>query len=215
MGKFHLARSTAPDLSTFVFAEIRRASRGTKLALVAILIIVLAASPRRARAQETQSQTTESSSPNSDLTIPSATESHAPADAGVQLVEPPRVNRTAPPVTVTLQDAIERARRFETQALAATSEAKILHEDRMQARNAMLPQISATTQYLNTEGDGGTISNGRFVTNDGVHVYRAWGVFHEDLRPRRTLPRACIAPMPPQPWRTPRLKSPAEASPSR
>lgn len=183
MGKFHLARATAPDLSTLVFTEIRRASRGTKLALVAILIIALAASPRRARAQETQSQTTESASPDSYSTVPQATESHAPADAGVQLVQPPRVNRTAPPVTVTLQDAIERARRFETQALAANTEVKISHEDRMQARNAMLPQISATTQYLNTEGDGGTISNGRFVTNDGVHVYRAWGVFHEDLSP--------------------------------
>jgi outer membrane protein TolC len=42
--------------------------------------------------------------------------------------------------------------------------------------------VSATTQYLLTQGNGKT-PNGRFVTNDGVHVYRAWGVFHQDLSP--------------------------------
>ena len=47
----------------------------------------------------------------------------------------------------------------------------------------MLPTISATTQYLGTQGDGGKISDGRFVTNDGIHVYRAWGVLHQDLSP--------------------------------
>ena len=50
-------------------------------------------------------------------------------------------------------------------------------------RNAMLPTISATTQYLGTQGNGGRVSDGRFVTNDGVHVYRAWGVYHQDLSP--------------------------------
>ena len=47
----------------------------------------------------------------------------------------------------------------------------------------MLPTITATTQYLGTQGDGGKISDGRFVTNDGIHVYRAWGVLHQDLSP--------------------------------
>ena len=56
-------------------------------------------------------------------------------------------------------------------------------EDRLQARNAMLPKISATTQYLGTQGNGGQVSDGRFVTNDGIHVYRAWGVLHQDLSP--------------------------------
>jgi outer membrane protein TolC len=46
----------------------------------------------------------------------------------------------------------------------------------------MLPTISATTQYLGTEGDG-VYASGRFVTNDGVHVYRAWGVLHQDFSP--------------------------------
>src|ERR1700751_3989656 len=89
----------------------------------------------------------------------------------------------SPPVTITLSDAIARARKNDTQFLAASADARISHEDRVQARNAMLPSISATTQYLLTQGNGKT-STGRFVTNDGVHVYRAWGVLHQDLSPQ-------------------------------
>jgi outer membrane protein TolC len=44
----------------------------------------------------------------------------------------------------------------------------------------MLPSIAYTQQYLGTQGNGKT-PNGRYVTNDGVHVYRVWGVFHEDM----------------------------------
>jgi outer membrane protein TolC len=94
----------------------------------------------------------------------------------------PAADGTSPPITVTLQDAIERARKNDTQFLTAAMEAKLSHEDRLQARNSMLPSVSATTQYLLTQGNGKT-PNGRFVTNDGVHVYRAWGVFHQDLSP--------------------------------
>ncbi|MGA9999215.1 MAG: TolC family protein, partial [Candidatus Acidiferrales bacterium] len=86
-------------------------------------------------------------------------------------------------VTITLSDAIKRARKNDVQFLSAGADAKISHEDRVQARNAMLPTISATTQALLTQGNGKT-ANGRFVTNDGVHVYRAWGVLHEDLSPQ-------------------------------
>jgi hypothetical protein len=38
----------------------------------------------------------------------------------------------------------------------------------------MLPSFGYTQQFLGTEGNGKTPS-GRFVTNDGVHVYRLWG----------------------------------------
>jgi len=86
------------------------------------------------------------------------------------------------PTTITLQDAIARARKLDAQYLAAVGDAKNAHEDATQARNAMLPQVTATSQFLNTQGNGKTF-NGRYVTNDGVHVYRAWGVFHQDLSP--------------------------------
>ncbi|HEV3483418.1 MAG TPA: TolC family protein, partial [Candidatus Acidoferrales bacterium] len=84
------------------------------------------------------------------------------------------------PLTLTLESALERARANVPQFNAAVTAAKLAHEDRIQARAALLPSVSATTQYLNDQGNGKT-PNGRFVTQDGVHVYRAWGVAHEDL----------------------------------
>ncbi len=84
------------------------------------------------------------------------------------------------PLTLTLESALERARTNVPQFQAAVTAAKLAHEDRIQARATLLPSVSATTQYLNDQGNGKT-PNGRFVTQDGVHVYRAWGVFHEDL----------------------------------
>jgi outer membrane protein TolC len=110
----------------------------------------------------------------------------APANSGeaqVQVVQPPAQGQAAPPITLTLKDALDRAQKLDALYLGAVSDAKSAVEDRLQARNAMLPTITATTQYLNDQGDGGRISDGRFVTQDGVHVYRAWGVYRQDLSP--------------------------------
>jgi outer membrane protein TolC len=84
------------------------------------------------------------------------------------------------PLTLTLQDALERARKNDPQFQAAVTAAKLAHEDRIQARAGLLPSVGATTQALLTQGNGIT-PNGRFVTNDGVHVYRGWGVLHQEL----------------------------------
>lgn len=84
------------------------------------------------------------------------------------------------PLTLTLESALERARANAPQFNAAVTAAKLAHEDRIQARAALLPSVSGTTQYLNDQGNGKT-PNGRYVTQDGVHVYRAWAVGHEDL----------------------------------
>jgi len=110
--------------------------------------------------------------------------SSAPSqESDVKLLQPMGPSQTTPPTTVTLQDALERARKLDPTLLGSTYDARSAREDRIQARNAMLPTITATTQYLNDQGDGGRISDGRFVTQDGVHVYRAWGVYHQDLSP--------------------------------
>lgn len=107
-----------------------------------------------------------------------------PAPSGqsdVQLLQPQGPGQATPPTTVTLQDALERARKLDPTLLGAVYDARSAHEDRVQARNAMLPTITGTSQYLNTQGNGGKISDGRYVTQDGVHVYREWAVYHEDL----------------------------------
>jgi outer membrane protein TolC len=105
----------------------------------------------------------------------------------VQLVQPTGPNQATPPITITLQDAIERARKYDAQFQGVLLDAKSAKEDRLQARNAILPTISYRTEALLTQGNGGRTQIGRFVTNDGVHVYRAWGILHEDLSPENYL----------------------------
>ncbi|HTS12230.1 MAG TPA: TolC family protein [Candidatus Limnocylindrales bacterium] len=104
-------------------------------------------------------------------------------DSQVQLVQPSGPGHTAPPVTITLQDALKRARENDAGFRAAVNDAKSVREDRLQARNAILPSVSYRSEALLTQGNGGRTDVGRFVTNDGVHVYRSWGILHEDLSP--------------------------------
>jgi outer membrane protein TolC len=84
------------------------------------------------------------------------------------------------PLTLTLADALARAQKNSPDFQKALAAVKLAHYNQVQARAAMLPAISNLTQYLNTQGNG--ISPvGRFVTNDGVHVYREWAVVHQDM----------------------------------
>lgn len=114
------------------------------------------------------------------LCLPSAlsAQQNPAAQSTVQMAAPP--NTSGPPITITLQDAIQRAAKNSPQFQAAVTAVRMARENRVQARAAMLPSLTASTQYLNDEGNG--ISPvGRFVTQDGIHVYRAWGVVHEDM----------------------------------
>ena len=83
------------------------------------------------------------------------------------------------PLTITLQDALQRARTNLPQFLAANTEAAIARQDRVQARAAMLPTISYATSYLYTQGNG--TPSGVFIANNAVHEYLAQGNAHEAL----------------------------------
>jgi outer membrane protein TolC len=89
---------------------------------------------------------------------------------------------SAAPATLTLQDALARARLYEPQFLAAQNAADLAREDIRQARAALYPSVGLSSQYLNAQGNG-ELPIGRYVTQDGVHVYREWAVFHQDLTP--------------------------------
>jgi outer membrane protein TolC len=85
-------------------------------------------------------------------------------------------------LTLTFQDALARAQKNDAPFLATVTDAKVAHEDVTQARAAILPSLSLRSEYLGTQGNG-ELASGRYVTNDGVHVYRDWSVFHQDLSP--------------------------------
>jgi outer membrane protein len=87
--------------------------------------------------------------------------------------------REAAPITITLQDALQRARANVPQLLAAKTAAEIAHQGRVQARAALLPSVSYTTSYLYTEGNG--TPSGVFIANNAVHEYLAQGNAHESL----------------------------------
>src|SRR5436853_5737755 len=96
----------------------------------------------------------------------------------LQLVQPQ--GPTAPPAVMTLRDALDRAKQLDAQYQLAIADAAVAREDRFQAKSATLPSVSHLTEYLGTQGNGRT-PNGRFVTTDGVHVYRSWGIVHSDI----------------------------------
>ena len=112
------------------------------------------------------------------LTIAAWASAQSPAQPPLVLVHPE--GATGPPAVVTLQDALQRARQNDAQFQAVVTDAQVAHEDRVQARAALLPALSNTTQYLGNSPNG-VNPNGRFVSLDGVKMYREWGVARQEL----------------------------------
>jgi outer membrane protein TolC len=82
-------------------------------------------------------------------------------------------------LTITLQDALSRARQYGTQVQSANLAALLAKEDRTQAKAATLPSLNAFNQFIYTEGNG--TPSGVYVANDGVHVYNEQAQVHEEL----------------------------------
>lgn len=95
------------------------------------------------------------------------------------------------PITITLSDALQRAKANSPQFRVALTDYGLAREDRVIARANLLPSVSYNNQYLYTEGNG--TASGRFIANNGVHEYLSLGNAHEILGPaqiadyRRTL----------------------------
>lgn len=107
------------------------------------------------------------------------------SSALIQTQQPLTAQNTAPgtgPNVLTFRDALARAQKYEPQFLAAVNAANVAHEDTVQARDSLYPGFGIRSEYLNTQGNG-EVPSGRFVTNDGVHVYREWATLHQDLSP--------------------------------
>ncbi len=85
------------------------------------------------------------------------------------------------PPNIDLNSALTRARQYGGLVQPANAALALAKEDRVQARAAALPQVSALSQYIYTQPNG--TPSGVFVSNDGPHVYNDQGVVHEDLMP--------------------------------
>ena len=86
----------------------------------------------------------------------------------VTLVQPEA--SSGPPLVLTLQDALQRAKQNDAQFQASAADSASAREDRVQAKAGLLPALSHTTQYLGNQSNG-VNPNGRFVSMDGVNMY--------------------------------------------
>jgi outer membrane protein TolC len=86
------------------------------------------------------------------------------------------------PVVITLQDALQRARKLDTTYRTALTAAGVAREDHVQARAALLPGVSYNTEYLYTQGTGLAVAptaDVRYIANNSVHEYVSQGNAHE------------------------------------
>jgi outer membrane protein TolC len=84
---------------------------------------------------------------------------------------------TQAPLTLTLQDALTRARANSVPFQAALTEHGLLREDKVQARAALLPTVNYNTSYIYTQGNG--TATGVFIGANGVHEYINQGDIHQ------------------------------------
>ncbi len=83
----------------------------------------------------------------------------------------------AAPLCLTLQDALQRARKFNPQFQAAVTDASIAHEDSKQSLASLLPSVNYNNEILYTQPGGAT--GVRFIANNAPHEYISQGNVHE------------------------------------
>jgi outer membrane protein TolC len=88
---------------------------------------------------------------------------------------------TRAPLVLTLQDALARAKANDPQFRAALTDLDVAHQDTVQSRAQLLPNVNYNMQYIYTQGNG--TPTGRFLANNGVHEYIAQGNVHQALSP--------------------------------
>jgi outer membrane protein TolC len=88
-------------------------------------------------------------------------------------------NSGAAPLTLTLQDALARARANSVQFQAALTDQGVAHEDKVQARAALLPSVTYNNSFIYTEPNG--TPSGVFIANNSVHEYLSEGNVHQAI----------------------------------
>ncbi len=84
------------------------------------------------------------------------------------------------PLRVTLQDALALARKIEPNYHSALTNAGVAREDRVQARDALLPSANYTTSDLYTQANN-SIYRVRYIANNAPHEYISMGDVHEQI----------------------------------
>ncbi len=80
-------------------------------------------------------------------------------------------------VSLTLADALARARANSPQFQAALTQLGLAREDRVQARAGLLPGVDYNNGFIYTQGNG--TPSGRFIANNGPHEYISQGAVQQ------------------------------------
>ena len=104
---------------------------------------------------------------------------NAPAQVLGETNNSPNPNNA--PLTLTLQDALQRAQKINPEYRLAVTDFGLAREDRVQGRAALLPTVNYNAAFLYTQGIGSTAQAPKFIANNGVHEYISQGNVHQDL----------------------------------
>ena len=112
-----------------------------------------------------------------------------------------QLESSSAPIILSFQDALARAKKNLPEFLSAKTDLGLAHQDKVQARAALLPSVNYNTQFLYTQPNG--TPSGVFIANNSVHEYVSQGNAHEainlaggqihDLRHTRALEAAARA----------------------
>ena len=114
-----------------------------------------------------------------------ASQPPAPEPASQQVSAQP-TNNSAAPLRITLQDALDRARKNSVPFNAAVTNAGLARQDRRQAFNNLLPSVAYDNSVIYTQSAGpiATAATGVpviFIANNAVHEYVSQANVHEAI----------------------------------
>jgi len=116
----------------------------------------------------------------------SAAQETSPAPASARQSAKPANAADAAPLRLTLQDALDRARKNSMQFQAAVTNAGLARQDSRQAFDALLPSVTYNNSAIYTQSAGpvATAATGVpvvFIANNAVHEYISQGNVHEAI----------------------------------
>src|SRR5882762_5601308 len=109
-----------------------------------------------------------------------------PAEPASQPPTAQPTSNTTAPIRLTLQDALDRARKNSVPFQAAVTNAGLTRQDRRQAFDALLPSVTYNNSAIYTQSAGpvGAAATGVpvvFIANNAVHEYISQGNVHEAI----------------------------------
>ena len=103
----------------------------------------------------------------------------AAAQIQLQVETGPQNGQNGASLTLTLQDALERARVNNPEFKSAQLDLGVAREDKFQALTSFLPSVSHTTQVLHTQANG--TDTGVYIAANGVNEYLSQADVHQEF----------------------------------